>query len=119
MFTGQPNASEIKCNTVTATGTIITVPAGKWFTGDLTISATVAVAGASNPVVTVNGTDAAPAAGTVIGRLNLAGLALSTVSDAIHTEVIALAPAGNDITIDFTAGANGTSSATLNGFIFG
>lgn len=119
MFAGQPNSSEITCDTRTTTGTLITIPAGKWFTGDLTISATVAAAGASNPVVTVNGTNAAPAAGTVIGRLNLAGLALSTISDTIHTEVIALAPAGNDITIDFTAGANGTSSATINGFVFG
>jgi hypothetical protein len=55
----------------------------------------------------------------VVGRLNLAGLALSTISDAVDTEVIVLAPSGNDVTIDFTAGANGTSSATLNGFVFG
>lgn len=119
MFNGLPNASEIMCKTVTATGTMITVPAGKWFTGDLTIAATVAVAGASNPVVTVNGTNAAPAAGTVIGRINLAGLALASLSEVGTFGVIALAPAGNDITIDFTAGANGTSSATINGFIFG
>jgi hypothetical protein len=119
MFNGTPNASEILCNTRTTTGTLVTVPAGKWYTGSLSISATVAVAGASNPVVTVNGTNAAPAAGTVVGRLNLAGLALSTISDAVDTEVIVLAPSGNDVTIDFTAGANGTSSATLNGFIFG
>lgn len=119
MFPGQPNSSEIICNTLAASGTLITVPAGKWFTGNLTISATVAVAGNSNPVVTVNGTNAAPAAGTVVGRINLAGLALSTISNSAPFEIIALAPSGNDITIDFTAGANGTSSATLNGFIFG
>lgn len=119
MFPGQPNASEIKSNTVTATGTIITVPAGKWFTGNVSISATVAVAGASNPVVTVNGTNAAPASGTVVARLNLAGLALSTISDTIETEIIVLAPSENGVTIDFTAGANGVSSATVNGFVFG
>lgn len=119
MFAGQPNASEIRSNTVTATGTIVTIPAGKWFTGDLSMSATVAVAGASNPVVTVNGTNAAPASGTVIGRLNLAGLALSTISDTMSTEVIVLAPPENDVTINFTAGANGVSSATVNGYIFG
>lgn len=119
MFPGSPNSSEILCSTRTTTGTMVTIPAGKWFTGDLTISATVSVAGASNPTVAVNGTNAAPAAGTVVGRINLAGLALSTISDTGTFGIIALAPAGNDITIDFTAGANGTSSATLNGYIFG
>lgn len=119
MFAGLPNANEIACNTLAATGTLVTVPAGRWYTGTLSMSATVTVAGASNPTVTVNGTNAAPVAGTVIGRLNLAGLALSTISDTISTDIIVKAPTGNAITIDFTAGANGTSSATLNGFILG
>lgn len=83
------------------------------------MSATVAVAGASNPVVTVNGTNAAPAAGTVVARLNIAGLALSTVADSNTTSLIMKAPPENDVTLDFTAGANGTSSVTINGFIFG
>ena len=119
MFSGAPNASEIRCNTLATTGNLVTVPAGRWYTGNVSISATVAVAGASNPVVTVNGTNSAPTAGTVVARLNLAGLALSTISDTVTTEVIAKAPSGNDITIDFTAGANGTSSATINGFVYG
>lgn len=119
MFSGLPNSSEIMAATRTTTGTMITIPAGKWYTGNVSMSATVSVAGASNPVVTVNGTNAAPAAGTVVTRLNLAGLALSTISDTIETEIILLAPAENDITLDFTAGANGTSSATVNGYIFG
>ncbi len=119
MFSGSPDASDIRCSTRTTTGLMVTVPAGRWYTGSLSISATVSAAGASNPVVTVNGTDASPASGTVVGRLNLAGLALSTISDTVDTEIIVLAPSGNDVTIDFTAGANGTSSATLNGFVFG
>jgi hypothetical protein len=119
MFSGGPDQSEIQCATRTTSGTLVTVPAGRSYNGDLCISATVAVAGASNPVVTVNGTNAAPADGTVVGRVNLAGLALTTTSEAVTVGVIVKAPPGNDITIDFTAGANGTSSATLNGFIFG
>lgn len=119
MFTGMPNSSEIACATRSTSGNLVTVPAGKWYTGDLTISATVSVAGASQPVVTVNGTNAAPTAGTVVGRINLAGLALSTISDVGEFGIIAKAPSENDITIDFTAGANGVSTATLNGFIFG
>lgn len=119
MFAGQPNSSEIKCDTRATTGTVITVPAGKWYTGNVHLSASVAVAGASNPTVTVNGTNSAPAAGTVVARLNLSGLALNSMNDTVETEIIVLAPDENDVTIDFTAGANGTSSATINGYIFG
>lgn len=119
MFTGMPNSSEIACATRSTSGTMVTVPAGRWYTGDLLLSATVSVAGASQPVVTVNGVNAAPATGTVIGRINLAGLALTTISDTGMFGVIVKAPPENDVTIDFTVGANGVSSATLNGFIFG
>lgn len=118
MFTGAPGGSEIVCGTRSTTGTLITVPAGSRYTADVTISATVSVAGASTPTVTVNGAGASPAPGTVIARLNLAGLALSTISDTATTGIIVIAPSGNDVTIDFTAGANGTSSATINGFVF-
>src|SRR5206468_1001180 len=111
------SAEDIICNTLSASGTLITIPAGRWYTGSLSMSATVAVAGASNPIVTINGTGAAPASGTVIGRVNLAGLALATASGSTTVDVVAKAPVGNPVTIDFTAGANGTSSATLNGFL--
>lgn len=119
MFNGYPGASEIMCNTRTTTGTLVTVPAGKWYTADLQISASISVAGTSTPTVTVNGAGAAPASGTVVGRINLTGLALTTVADSDTVGVIVLAPSGNDVTIDFTAGASGTSSATINGYIFG
>lgn len=119
MFAGQPNSSEIVNGSRTTTGTLVTIPAGKWFTGNLQVTASVAVAGASAPTVTVNGTNAAPAAGSVLARLTLNGLALTTVVDSIETEVIVLSPSENDITLEFTAGANGASSATINGFIFG
>ncbi len=119
MMDNFPDQDEILCITRTTTGTMVTVPAGRAYTGTLTMSASVAVLGNSNPVVTVNGTDAAPAAGTVVGRLNLTGLALTTVNGEATFEIIARAPTGNDITIDYTAGANGTNSATLNGYVFG
>src|SRR5438445_734081 len=63
--------------------------------------------------------NSAPTAGTVVARLNIAGLALSTVSDSNTISAILRAPLENSITLDFTPGANGTSSATVNGFIFG
>lgn len=119
MFSGFPNASEIMANTRTTSGTLVTIPAGKWFTGNVHISASVAVAGNSSPTVQVSGTNAAPASGTVLARLNLVGLALTTVADSVDTEIILLAPSENTITLEFTAGAAGTSSASVNGFIFG
>jgi len=55
----------------------------------------------------------------VVARLNLNGLALTTVNGAMSIPVIVKAPPENAVTVDFTAGANGTSSATINGIIFG
>jgi len=120
MFPGQPNSSEIICNSVTATGTLVTIPAGKWFTGELSLTGATSVAGNCFPTVTTSGTGVAPASGTVVGRLHLTGVALlGPVSSSNTTEVIVLSPIGNSVTLEFTAGAVGTSSATINGYIFG
>lgn len=118
MFQGTPSASQIMCNSKTTTGTLITVPAGFWYTGSLTVGASVSVAGTSVPTVTVAGTGVAPAAGTIIGKVTVNGLALTTVVDSMTTEIIVLAPVENDVTIDFNQGASGTSYAVVNGFIF-
>lgn len=117
MFPGSPNAQEIISGTRTTSGLMVTVPAGRICTANVSISGSVAVLGTCNPLVTVNGTDAAPVAGSVIARVNLSGLALTTVNGTVQTEIIARAPDGNGITIDFTAGASGTSSATINGYL--
>lgn len=120
MFPGSPNSSEIICSSHTTTGTLITVPAGKWYTGNLSLTGATSVAGNCFPTVTTSGTNVSPATGTVISRLTLTGVALlGPVSDSNDTEIIILAPAGNDVTLEFTAGAVGTSSATVNGYIFG
>lgn len=121
MFSGGgPNASEILCNSRTATGTLITIPAGKWYTGNLSMTGATSVAGNCFPTVTTAGTNVAPAASTVIARLHLTGVALlGPVADSNDTEILILAPDENDVTLEFTAGAVGTSSATVNGYIFG
>lgn len=119
MFPGQPNSSEIISFSRITTGTLITIPAGKWYTGNLSLTGATSVAGNCFPTVATAGTNAAPAAGTVISRLTLTGVALlGPVSDSHDTEIIVLAPPENDITLEFTAGAVGTSSATVNGYIF-
>jgi len=118
MDTWGPSNEEFRSGTRTTTGTLITIPAGKRYTGDLVLSASVAVLGNSTPTVTISGTNAGPASGTVIGRINLVGLALTTVADSVCLPVICRAPVENDVTLEFTAGANGVSSATINGFIY-
>lgn len=115
MFAGLPDPSDIAGKTLAASGTLVTVPAGRAFTGDLVLSASVSAAGNSVPTVAVNGTNAAPTSGTVLSRLNLNGLALTTVADSIAHEVFVMATT-DPVTIDFTAGANGTSSASLHGY---
>ena len=116
MFAGLPDASDVVGSTRTTSGTLVTVPAGRAFTGDLVVSASVAVAGNSSPTVTVNGTGAAPSSGTTLSRINLNGLALTTVADSVAHEVFVVATT-DPITIDFTAGATGTSSASLHGYL--
>ncbi len=118
MFPGIPNSSEIICGTRTTTGTLVTIPAGKWYTGNISMTASVALAGASAPTVATAGTNVAPAAGTVIARCDSAGLLASASSNSSYQEIIVLAPSENDVTLEFTAGANGVSSATVNGYIF-
>lgn len=119
MFSGQPNSSEILSGSQTTTGTLLTIPAGKWFTGNLQMTASVAAVGTSAPTVTTAGTNVAPAAGSVISRLNVSGLLAAAAAGSIDTEILILAPPENSVTLEFTAGAAGASSATVNGFIFG
>lgn len=119
MIFAQPDPTDVMSSTRTTTGTMVTVPAGRWYTGTAVLSASVSVAGTSIPTITVNGTNAAPASGTVIHRINLTGLALTTVASTATIDFVVVAPPENSITLDFTAGASGTSSGTVNGFLFG
>jgi len=118
MFNGSPSADQIIGNSRTTTGTLATVPAGNTLTANILMTAAVAVAGTAAPTVTVNGTDAAPANGTVISRLQVTGLLASAASDSAVFEIVVKAPAGNDVTLDFTAGASGVSSATISGWVY-
>jgi hypothetical protein len=118
MFPSAPDGADIKGATATATGTLVTVPAGKWFTGNGILSGSVAAAGTCIPTVSVSGTNASPASGTVLARINLAGLALTTVAAAAPFEILVYADT-DPVDIVFTAGANGTSSASISGYIFG
>jgi hypothetical protein len=118
MFPGAPNQDEIRCASLTTSGNLVTIPAGKWYTGTITISGAITVAGANNPTVSISGTDASDPDGTVIARMTLQGLALTALASSTTTDVIVKAGA-NDITLVYTAGAAGTGSVTCNGYLMG
>jgi hypothetical protein len=118
MFPGGPNSEQIVGNSLTASGTLITVPAGHTLTADLALNASVAVLGSATLTVTVNGTNAAPASGTVIGRLVVSGLLASASSAAQSHEIVVKAPAENAITLAFSLTGAGSGSATVNGWMF-
>ncbi len=117
MFSGGPGQDQIKGNSLTATGTLMTVPAGHLLTANVQLTASIAVAGNCAPTISVSGNNAAPASGTILCRLFVSGLALATVADSTEFEILVKAPPENDITIQFTAGASGSSTATLNGWV--
>lgn len=72
----------------------------------------------SAPTVTVQGTNAAPATGTVIARLTVTGLLAAAAADSCEFEVLVKAPAENAVTLVFAAGAAGSSSATISGWTY-
>ena len=117
-----PHASDIinASSTSTSTG-IVTVPGGRWFTADIQLSASVAALGATcTPVVTYHvpaGTSGAgPANGSVLARISVTGLLATSNSDSNMTEILVYG-GDNGCTLDFTAGAAGTSSVVINGFL--
>lgn len=111
------DAADIACNSLTASGTLLTVPAGRQWNGEIQLTASITVLGTCAPTVQTAGTGATPTAGTIIHRLNVAGLALATASDTGTIEAVVRAPEGNDVTITYTQGASGTSTVVANGYL--
>lgn len=118
MFPGSPAQAQIIGGSLTASGTLVTVPAGMTLTANVVLNAAVAVLGSANLTVTVNGTNAAPAAGTVIARLTVSGLLAAAACGVEDCEILVRAPAGNSVTVDFTITGAGTGSASINGWWF-
>lgn len=115
---GIPDPTDIRGITRTTTGTLITIPQGRYFTGNVLLSAQLTAAGTSQPKVTIAGTSSTPSIGTTLAQINVGGLLAVAVSGSGETEVLVYADS-EDVTLEFTAGANGTSSCSVNGFIFG
>lgn len=115
-----PAADIVNASATSTTVGLVSVPGGRWLTADVQLAASVAVAGNSVPTLTFQvpgGTSgAAPAGGSVLARLTLVGLALTTVTES-STVSIHVYGGDNGCTLDFTAGANGSSSCVINGFL--
>lgn len=113
VFQGSPGSDQILAGSLTASGTLITIPAGMTFSGDLTVAASSAVAGTSTVTVSTAGTNVAPAAG-VIARISVTGLLASAGADSYSTEILVKAPPENSVTV--TTAISGTGSASLIGW---
>jgi hypothetical protein len=119
-----PDPNNILSGTVTRTdttssGTLITIPAGRTWVGEVVVSIASTAAAIVAATVTTAGTNAVPAAGTVVARVNVGGLTSGCFTAQATFSVRAVAPAGNTISlflINTSATAN-TSSATANGIL--
>lgn len=117
--------------TTTDGGAIITIPAGKQFVGSVTLAGTLAAgpgvgAALSTPNITVEGTGADPAPGSVVAQLALASPTINILSllgvtstDSVTTpQVIATAPPGNAITLKLhTSSATQCSAVAVGGLV--
>lgn len=116
MIVAAPDASKILCGSRTTTGTIVTIPANSTFTANVVISASVSAAATAVPTVTVSGTGGGPADGTVLHRLSITGLALTTVTDSCMTEIL-MVSGENALTLEFNTGGATSASVSVTGFL--
>lgn len=118
MIATNPSPGDIRCSTRTITGTMVTIPAGRVFCGDIFIAAAISVAGTATPRVAINGggTGVEPAAATIIHQLSMTGLALSTVTESGMIEIVCRA-GDADATLDFNTGGASSATVTINGFL--
>lgn len=112
MIIANPPSSDILCNSVTANGTVITIPANRTYTCDMVL-----VGSGSLGTVTLTfnakagSTGVGPASGTVVSRLPLG----STNGNSPISLVCNGGSAG--ATIDFNTGGAASAAATINGFL--
>jgi hypothetical protein len=97
----------------TTTGTLITVPAGRVFMGSCEVSCSIAVAGNSQPTISVSGSGVSPS-GELL-RVEANGIALSTVTNSSQLGLVYIHGGDGGATVTFTAGASGLSSGSITG----
>jgi hypothetical protein len=109
---------------------MITIPAGKWWRGSISISSSLA-AGANvgaqqaTPVVKVHGTNSDPADGSVLTGVSLATpavgllalLGVTSNQSLDQSNVIMHAPAANSITVKLHTPSSAVTIATAHGIV--
>lgn len=115
MIAYSPNPGHIVQGSRTSTGTILTIPADSVWCGSIQIAASVAVAGTGAPAVTVSGANVEPANGSVLARLSITGLALTTVADSSTIDAIVVT-GSTPVTLEFNTGGASSASVVCNGF---
>lgn len=103
---------------LTATGTLLTIPAGKKFQGSLSVHVYATTATTEEATVTTAGTNVSPANGSTVAHAKINGLALTSLADYDYQEVGIAAPGTNAVTLELTLTGSGTGHATVNGFIY-
>jgi hypothetical protein len=110
----------INGSALATTAGVVTIPAGRYFSVDIQLSANVTVAGAATPRVTwtttSTGGTASPATGATVARLDLSGLALVSVQSDTVIEFSGYS-GNNGGTLDFNIGGASGASCVINGFM--
>ena len=120
MIVANPSASDILCNSTVAAGTVVTIPANRTYTCDISITTTQTVAGSSTATLTFNpkagSTGTGPDSATVVLRCTATGLASSVGTN--NTYITAVYNGGSaGATLDFALGGATSASCSISGFL--
>lgn len=116
-----PNSTDfINGSAVATTTSVVTVPANRYFSFDIQLSANVTVAGAATPRVTwtttSTGSTASPATASIVARLDLSALALASLQSDGTVEFSGYS-GNNGGQLDFNTGGASGASCVINGYI--
>jgi len=117
----QANTTDFINGSAVATTTgVVTIPANRYFSVDIQLSATHQGATTATPRVTYTTSGGAlfsPPTGSVVSRLSVSGLATIAVQDSNVMEFSGYS--GSDgATLDFNLGSATAASCIINGFLF-
>lgn len=118
MINHQPSDGDIRAGARTTTGTILTIPANRRYTGNIQMSASVTTLTTGTPNVSIvgTGTGIEPATTQVLARLSISGLSLATITGDCYQE-ITVAAGDADATLEFNTGGATTASVAVIGFL--
>lgn len=120
-----PASADVVAGTAVATNsttpvTLITVPAGRTWRGNVMVGIASTAAAIVAATVDVNGTGSpAPASGAVVARVQTGGLTSGAFNEAATIPVVVKADASNAATLRLvaTSAVNNTCSASANGIL--